>query len=485
MCTVAADLWSPGWVPPLTVSPHTADAYHDVQLLRTLPPVFGLEQWWGWQEHTLALLLSRDASGLPTYATVVVIICRQNGKTTLLYVAAWVWLTAGLLVSFTSHERQKAREKWEEVVVALMTVSPRRYRVSRRPGSERLTDLRTGGRFDLVTPDDAGGRSDTYDVVVVDEAAHISPRYLRAAQATMLTRPDAQVVLISSAGHEESEDLDRAREAAVAQQPLPIEARSSGIIEFSAKDTAGLGNIDVRDESIWERCIPTLDLPGGARREALRTAVDALSAPVFAREFLGVRSGSPESAPITRDIWTRALADQMPPWDQLTNVVVAADCDPDQTSGAVAVAAVHTATGQMWAALAAHDSGTSWIEGDTLALARRRRARKTVIDAATPAAAMAARLDRGGARVDLTSAQEMARSCAALVTMLHGRSISIVADDALTAAATGASRRPIADAGWAFRRRTNSVLDITPIVAVALAAAAARNLPAPRIRQAA
>ena len=79
----------------------------------------------------------------------------------------------------------------------------------------------------------------------------------------------------------------------------------------------------------------------------------------------------------------------------------------------------------------------------------------------------------------------MARSCAALVTMLHGDAISIVADDALTAAATGAVRRPIADAGWAFRRRTESVLDITPIVAVALAAAASADMPPPRSEPAA
>ena len=479
MPSTGADLWSPGWAQPLSASPHTAAAYEDVRLLRCIPPLFGLDSWWGWQEHTLAIILSRDADGTPTYRTVVVIICRQNGKTTLLYCLAWVYLSAGHRILFTLHERQKAREKWEEVAVALTAAVPSRYHVSRRSGSERITDRRTGGFFALVTPDDAGGRSETADVLIVDEAAHISPRFLRAARSTTITRSDAQIILISSGGMVTSGDLGRSRAAAHEQLATPDE-RSVGIIEYAAKVGAGLGGLDVHDELIWERCIPTLDLPGGARRDALRDELSALDPSDFAREILGVWDGSPTEAPITAGMWDRAAATVMPERADLINVCLGIDASPYQAHASIVVCGVSKTTHHQHAALAATGEGTGWLLEDVQALARKWRPMRIVADAMSPASSIVERLKRTGRSVELTTGPVMARSCAHLVTALASDEMHAVSDDALTVAATTAVRRPLGDTGWAFHRRHGTDTDITPVVALALASFASYNLPTTR-----
>ena len=472
---MTAGLWSPGWVQPSAVSPHTSDAMDDVRTMRVMPPLFGLDHWWGWQEHTLALILSRRPDGTPMYRTIVVIICRQNGKTTLLYAVCWIYLAAGYTILFTLHERQKAREKWEEIAVALSSAAPARYAVSRRQGAERITDRTTGGAFILATPDDAGGRSETAEIVIVDEAAFISPRFLKAARATTLTRPEAQIILISSGGTETSEDLARSREAAHEQLPAPIERRTTGIIEYSAKLTPGVGKLDVSDESLWERCIPTLDLPGGARREGLRDELDNLPPADFAREFLSVWSGNPVEHPIGADLWETCLADEMPPRDQLINVVLAVDTDPDQTVTTITVAARHRESEEMWAAVAASAAGTGWVEADLVELARKWKPIKITVDALSPASGISERLRRAGRSVDLVSAATMARSCSHLVTALRAKQLRVVRDDELTAAALGAVRRPLGDTGWAFKRRHGTLTNITPVVSLAIGVFCAYN----------
>lgn len=467
--------WSQGWCEPLTVSAHTDTAVAAVEVLAAVPPLFGLDAWWGWQEHTLALILSRKPDGTPMYSTVVVIICRQNGKTTLLYVVVWIYLAMGYTILFTLHERQKAREKFEEISTALKAAVPDRYRVSRRSGAERTLDLITGGRLILATPDDAGGRSETADVVIVDEAAFIKPTFLRAARATTLTKPGAQVLLISSGGLETSHDLARSRAAAYTQIGLPEDQRTTGIIEYAAKPEPGLGALDVTDEELWERCIPTLDLPGGARREALRDALTNMSATDFAREYLSVWSANPLDIPIDSTIWADAAYDTPVDRDDLINVILAVDTSPDQTQTSIVIAGQHRATNKIWAALAVNGEGTAWLDTDLTALAKKWRPLEIVVDALSPAAATVDELTRRGYPSRTTSATTMSQACGLLVTALASASIMIQPDDTLTDAATTATRRPIGDTGWAFKRRHGTTTDITSVVALALSHHACRQ----------
>ena len=460
--------WGPGWVQPRTASAISPAAVEYARVLGQASPLFTISEPWGWQHHTLAVICDRLPDGRYRYRTVVVVICRQNGKTTLLFFVVADKLSQGRVILFTLHERQKARNKWLEVAVALSAAVPGRYHVSKRLGAEELVDTWTDGKFVLVTPDDAGGRSDTADDIIVDEAAHIKPAFLKAAKASLLTKPGAQTILISSGMTDKSEDMATARETAYGDLACPSGTASHGVIEWAAKTDPGIDGIDIYDEELWVECIPTLGLPGGVTYDAVRDMASDLPPEIFARELLSVPTGSPLLPPISASMWEACQIKRLPPLKSLRNVVLAVDTSPNQRQSSIAIAGMRGDV--IYGAILSNARGDDWVLADTLAAARRARPMCIIIDAKSPAAQIAERAERRGQRPELTGPQYMAQSCAALFTSMAGPRIRVVADDAMTAAATGAIKRPIADTGWAWNRRDGSALDITPLVALSLAA---------------
>ena len=469
--TQAPREWGIGWVQPATAS-EVSDRGRDYArvLGAGLSPMFGLPAPWGWQSHALAMLATEREPGVPQYSTASIILCRQNGKTTLLYYVIADKLLKGVPTLFTAHERQKAREKWDEVATMLCRAAPNRYKTRRAIGSEKIIDTATGAACVLATPDDAGGRSDTAGCVIVDEAAHIRPAFLRAARATMLTRPDAQIVMISSGMTDASVDLADARERAYDDLPKPAAERRFGVLEWAAKTTPGAEDIDAADEDLWARCIPTLDLPGGASRDALRDAQRTMPHDDFCREYLSVPTGSPLSPPITPARWEAVQAADLPPVKELSPRVVAVDTSPDQSRSSIAVAGADR-TGMVHVALLSNGRGDDWLWDDLQQALNEARPHEVLIDRLSPAARL---LDRGASRGDYdyrgTGANDMARSAASFLSMVNSGGVSAVRDDALSVAALSAVRRNVTDAGWAWNRRDGTSTDITPLVAATLAA---------------
>ena len=429
--------------------------------------LWGHRRMWGWQHQALAMIVDRRGDGAPVHAQATVVVCRQNGKTTLLGLVALDTLTRGETALFTLHERKMGLDKFLEWGEPLSRAMPDRYRLSRRAGMERITDTVTGGRVMLVTPDDAGGRSATADRIIVDEAAHIRPAFLRAAGATTLTRPMSQIVMISSGMTDDSVDLAVARDAAYADLVRPRGERRAGVCEWSAKTDPGHAGLDLDDEDLWARCIPTLGLAGGASLDAVRRERLRLPDEDFAREMLSVPSGSPLSPPVTATLWRGCQIEDLPPVAELRQIVLAVDTSPTQSWTSVVLAA--TADDRRVAGLVAHGSGDDWLLDTLVDLARRVRPVAVVVDSMSPAAHVIDRAARAGVPVDATTARDLTRSAAGLLSALTARRVGIAADDRLTAAATGAVRRHVADAGWAWHRRPDSGLDITPVVALSLA----------------
>ena len=452
--------WGAGWIQPATATPVTGSGVVYARALATIVGTFGLEHLWGWQLHALALIHS-------ALKVISIIVCRQNGKTTLLYLIVLDELTRGHCVAFTLHQRSLAREKWEEVQIALTSTYPGRFRTSKRQGNEQVVDLLTGGKFKLTTPDDAGGRSDTFDTIIIDESAHIGTDYLAAAAPSTLTKPDAKRIMISSGMTDQSIDLATARETAYEQLSLPPELRTHGVLEYAAKTDPGHAGIDVHDQSIWERSIPTLGLPGGATVANVRAAAIDMSPDKFCREYLSVPTGSPLTPPITSIMWAGVQTEGPLDSKAMLNTVLAIDTNPIQSQSSIVVAAL--IGGEMRCAVLSAAAGDDWLFEDVIAAARKTRPMAIVVDAMSPAAQLVERIERAGWPVTVTGPQAMARSCAAFFTHVQAGTIGVVSDDTLTLAATSAIRRQIADSGWAWHRRDGTGLDITPIVAASLA----------------
>lgn len=470
-----ADRWGPGWVQPLTATPVSPAGWDAMRIIETAAPLFGLPGLWGWQRHAIALLST------PGMLTVVIIICRQTGKTALLALIILSRLVCGQRVAYTMHQRALAAEKWEAAAAAIAAAAGDRVKVVRSKGAEQIRDLVSGGACKLTTPDDAGGRSDTYDTLIVDEASHIHPAYLRAARGSTITRPHAQTILISSGMTDSSEDLADARDAAYGQLAAADSARTHGVLEWAAKSEPGHRGVDVLDEAVWHACIPTLGLPGGVSLDVLRAIASDTDAETFAREYLSIPSGSPISPPITSSMWARVQTP--PPIDHrdLRNRVVAVETNPLQSRSSVVLAGAHHVTGAIHVALLANGAGDDWLTADAVAACRRTEPLDVIVDARSPAAHIADGLAMAGWEPTLTGAAHMATSSAAFYSAVAAAEpdIRIVADDALSAAALSAVRRQIADVGWAWHRRDGTDLDITPLVAASLAHRGVQAYPPP------
>jgi len=459
--------WRPGWVQPSLASPVSDAAAAYGRRLGTAATLLGLPGAWGWQEHVLAMLSDR-VDGLPRYGTAAVLLCRQQGKTILMALVGIDRTSQGQVVAYTSHQRQKARQKWEELAAILETLAPGRYRVSRRTGGERITDRVTGGALLLVSPDDAGGRSDTLDTVLVDEAAHIDERFVRAVRASTLTRPDAQIVMISSGMTAVSVDVAAARDAAVEQ--LPAEHPGGfGVLEWSATTEIGHQGLDLDDEDLWASCIPTLGLAGGARVEAVREARASMPAEDFARELLTVATGSPSAPPISAAWWDQCAVAELPPVADLRHRVIAADTSPDQDHTAIVVAGLD-GDGRLHAAMLASAAGDGWLWDELRRATREARVGEVIVDALSPAARIRDRAKNlGMLDVTVTGARYLAAACATTLSMVRSGDLAVVRDDELTSAALSALRRPVGDAGWAWGRRPEGS-PICSLVALSLAA---------------
>ena len=462
-----------GWCQPLFASPTSPAAFAAAEELGALMPLWGLERPWGWQRHLWEIALELGDDGRPRYTTITATICRQNGKTAALAPLVWLWMREGRRILFTLHERKLGLEKWTDIAEALARAEPDRFRVRRRAGGERVTDRESGGFFALVTPDDAGGRSETADVIIIDEGAHVSPLFLRAARATTLTREGAQILMISSGLTAASEDMAVARARAIAD--LPNANRSAGVLEFAAKPDPGHEGLDLDDEELWARCIPTLGQPGGARLAGVREARAEMSDDIFAREYLSVATGSPLTPPITPVLWDAVQVDGPLVVAELESRVLALDTSPDQRAYSIALAGVD-GDGMLRAALLAHHVGDDKTAFDDLVAAYRETGPdEVVIDARSPASYVAQRFEHDAwAEVTTGTAGDMARSCALLFSSLPD-GIRVVTDPALTAAALTAVRREIADVGWAWNRRPDGK-PITPLVALSMAAFAAYRM---------
>ena len=181
----------------------------------------------------------------------------------------------------------------------------------------------------------------------------------------------------------------------------------------------------------------------------------------FARERLGwweEPTGAVAGLPL--NLWEasarKAAAGQL--------LAIAVDATPDLAFASLATA-TRVADGILLE-LVAHRRGTSWVAADVDRLRGETRV-PVVVDLGGPASVFHG--DLTNLRIDMLNpaARDVAQGCSALLDGLIRRTVWHTTTAALTAAVRGASRRPMGDA-WAWSRK-NSLVDISPLVAVTLA----------------
>lgn len=236
----------------------------DTDYLGLLPRAL---QWQRWLLiHALELL--EGPGCIFRFRTVLLLVARQNGKSTLLTVLIlWRLFQDGARMVLETHaSNEHARAAWEEAVAvaeAIPELSNEIAKVQEGKNSELLL-LDGGERFKIATANRRGGRGFRGDLVIFDELReHQDWRAWSATSKTTLARKRAQVWGVSNAGDLSSVVLRHLRQVAIgnitgkALEGIPpeiadqIDLDSIGLFEWSAGTVDG--TVDGQPVGIWDR----------------------------------------------------------------------------------------------------------------------------------------------------------------------------------------------------------------------------------------
>ncbi|MFI6819256.1 hypothetical protein ACIBG7_43195 [Nonomuraea sp. NPDC050328] len=445
-----------------------------------------------WQRWLLIHAHELRWDGRFRFRTVLVLVARQNGKTTLVEVKnLWKMFVLGVgLVIGTAQNLDISEESWEkavEIVEGTPELAAEIAHIDRTNGKKAIR-LTSGSRWKIAAASRRGGRGLSGDDVNLDELReHQTWDAWGAVTKTTMARANPQTWAYSNAGDDKSivlNDLQAKGRAAAASPSLDP---TLGHFEWSApeevKCTCGRpGEVHtpqcrLQDRAAWAQANPSLGYT--VTEEALVSALATDPEPIFRTECLcqRVESLTPEWSVIGQAAWQ---AVQEPASQVVDPVAFALDVTPDRSWAAIAVAG-RRADGLSHVEITGRDGaldhrpGTDWVVPRAVQLVEAWEPCAFVVDPGGPAGSLIPELEAAGIEVTRPTAREHAQACGAFydaivrppdaeewVPTLRHRG-----QGPLTAAVAGAEKRVLGDA-WAWSRRSLSV-DISPLVAATLA----------------
>jgi hypothetical protein len=400
------------------------------------------------------------STGLPAYREVRISVPRQSGKTTLLLVAevdrciAW---GPDQRVLYAAQDRNNSRAKWEEQGELLGRTALRKAMVMKRgTGMERMLFPATGSSIRITASGESSGHGQTLDLGIIDEAfAQRDERLVQAFRPAMLTRPAAQLWIVSTMGSEESVFLhDRIDDG---RARVESDERSGvAFFEWSAGD-----DDDPDDPATWWRCMPAL---GRTVTEAvIQTDHDSLPPEEFARAYLNRRT-SGGAAVIALGVW-QAAAERTSALAGLPCFAI--DVTPDRAYGSIAVAG-WARDHRVHVEVVDHRPGTDWIVERVAELDRRWHPWPVIVDPASPAGSLLIDLASLGVQTETLNARDYAAACAQFYDAVMGPEPRVVhLDQPVLNLAVGSARKRVLGDAWAWARKVGA--DVSPLVAVTLA----------------
>lgn len=433
-----------------------------------------------WQQYVADVALEVDpGTGRLAYREVVLTVPRQSGKTTLILAVAVhraLAFGAAQKIVYSAQTRNDARKKWEDDHVAALDASPlgkrapRPYRVRKTNGNEAII-WRNGSMHGISSNTEKSGHGGTLDLAFMDEAfAHVDNRLEQAFKPAMITRPQPQTWVVSTAGTGESVFLwgkvenGRLRAEEGATEKIAY-------FEWSAEPGADPGSI-----ATWQSCMPALrhdaNPTGTQPIEAVATEYASMPLPEFRRAFLNLWDVRRADPVISADDWAACTARTSKMADP---VALAFDVSPDRSSASISAAAPSTVhRDRLHVEVVEQAAGTGWVVPRLVELSARHRPVDIVCDAAGPAGSLLAQAAAADLAVKVVSTRQHAQACGGFYDAVMDGELVHIGQPGLAAAVDGACRRNVGDA-WLWDRRSSSV-DITPLVAGTLAKWAWENV---------
>lgn len=439
-----------------------------------------------WQRWLLIHALELRPDGRFRFRTILVLVARQNGKTTLVEVKnLWKMFVLRVpMVIGTAQNLDISEESWDkavEIVEGIPELAAEITHVDRTNGKKALR-LRHGSRWKIAAASRKGGRGLSGDDVNLDELReHLDWLSWGAVTKTTMARPNSQIWAYSNAGDDRSVVLISLQLSGRAAVEYPETADPTfGLFEWSAPDDVCCTcarpdgqphgpDCRLRDREAWAQANPSLGY--GITEQAMEAALHTDPEPIFRTECLcqHVRELKPEWQVIGQAPWLAA----MDPQSQIVGrPAYGVYVPPDRSYAAIGVSGAN-ASGCRHVEVCGdghsydYRPGTGWVIPRLVELDKHKPLALVIDDKALADAAEAA-----GLAVHRATAADMVTGCQLLYDGVSGpdvqtRDVRHLGQPPLSAAVAGAVRRDIGGS-WAWSRRDLAV-DVTPLAAVSLA----------------
>lgn len=212
------------------LTPRTSAGFKAIEFAEDL---LGLDLF-PWQKWFLIHALELMPDGSFRFRTVVLLVARQNGKSTLAQVLAlfFMYVRAARLVIGTAQNLDIAEEVWAgavEIAEECEELAAEIKKVNQTNGKKSL-DLTTGERYKVQTASRRGGRGLSGDLILLDELReHQSWDAWGAITKTTMARAMAIILALSNAGDASSIVLRYLRKMAHAALGDPDGINSDGL----------------------------------------------------------------------------------------------------------------------------------------------------------------------------------------------------------------------------------------------------------------
>ncbi len=221
--------------------------------------------------------------GLPAFRQVTIEEPRQQGKSVsiLSLMVARGLDRPGTMISYSAQTRLAGRRRFLDVWWP---------RIRRSPGLRKIIDIRkgygseaflfaNGSMIMLASGTETSDHGDTLDLAVIDEAwAQRDDTIEQAVKPAMMTRDHAQLVVVSTAGNEQSSYFRGKVEDGRAAAELGM-TDTAAYFGYSAPDDADPG-----DPATWYGCMPALGIT--VTEETVRADFGTMDLAEFRRAYL-------------------------------------------------------------------------------------------------------------------------------------------------------------------------------------------------------
>jgi phage terminase large subunit-like protein len=463
------------WTPPLRpLTPSTTLGFAAIEFAED---VIGIELL-PWQKWLLIHALELLPDGSFRFRTVLLLVARQNGKSTILQILAlfFMYVRGVDLVIGTAQNLDIAEEVWQgavDIAEDVPELAGEIEKVNRTNGKKAL-ELRHGERYKVQAANRRGGRGLSGDLVLMDELReHQTWDSWGAVTKTTMARRYAQVWAASNAGDAASVVLAYLRAMAHAELgnpdglviPTPPEEvggedegdDSLGIFEWSAPPDADQG-----DRDGWVQANPSAGytITDRAIRSAFRTDPEW----VFRMEVLcqwELEESVDTWDVISAESWHKRRTAESP-----IEAPVAFGVEVSEDHGWSTIAAAHRVGDQIVVEVVDARPAAGWVPDRLAELASKYSPCAVVVDPSGPAGALLTDKMIGSVEVVTVTARELDQACGAFYLDVIEDRLSHTGQPVLSVALAAVKKKPAGDA-WRWQRKSET--DISPLVAVTLA----------------